>query len=408
MGFAGQQTKALGAASALLLLGISTYLPLAAQQPADWPETIKALVDQGHPEQALAVTDAWIRAYPEDLDAKAWHARLLAWTQRWPEAEAEFKALLERSPDDTDLLLDLARLLKWQQRYDESLRMLERACRASPAPPDCNLERERLVQLLGETRDSAASQKVAAPAPERSRAARHELRIGGTADLMSYTDNAGSAAVSLDSRWNKRWGSVASITHYDRFGQAATSYEGNVTYRFTGADALTLGGGTAGDQGIVPRLQLQFDYDHGFRLPGKGFLRGVEADYQQRWLWYQGAHALNLSPGAILYLPKDWRLLLRAGMTRLALTSQTAWKPSAVTRLTFPIRRALSGEVLVATGTENFGTVDQVLWHSTRTVGGGLRVRLATKQELIPFLQQQRFAPGKSDTSLGITYGFRF
>lgn len=169
-----------------------------------------------------------------------------------------------------------------------------------------------------------------------------------------------------------------------------------------------MGGGAAGDQGIAPRVQAQFEYGHGFHLPAQGFLRGVEAGYQQRWLWYRGARALSLAPTSVLYLPKDWTWLFRLSMTQLSLSSQKSWKPAGLTRLTFPIHRALTGHLLFANGMENFGTVDQVLWSATRTVGGGLRVRLVNRQELLTFVEYQRLAAGRSQTGLGIVYALRF
>lgn len=188
-------------AGRLVLLALTVCLPLPAQPPADWPVRIKSLVDHGHPDQAMAVAEEWMRAYPQDLDARAWHARLLAWSHHWPEAEAEYKSLVELSPEDSDLLMDLAHLLAWQKRYEESLQTVERACMASPGRADCDLERARLLRRLGRTRESRAKYKAMlekgvaveeskAALAELTPAASHELRIGGTADLMSYTDNA--------------------------------------------------------------------------------------------------------------------------------------------------------------------------------------------------------------------------
>ena len=421
MGFTRRYEIGCGSVRALVGCFVLLFVPMSlfAQPSAGWPARIKALADSGRLDQAMAVTDEWMRAFPQDLDAKSWHARLLAWSHYWPEAETEYRALLDRSPENSDLLLDLAHLLMWQKRYVESLHAVDDACKASPDRPDCDLERARVLRRLGRTKEARAEYKTVLEkgiAVEESKAAlealtqaaSHELRVGGTADLMSYTDNAGSAEVSLQSRWNERWRSAGALTRYSRFRQMATAFEGSVTYRLTGADALTLGGGTAGDQAIVPRAQAQLEYGHGFHLPPQGFLRGVEATYQQRWLWYRGARVLGSAPAAILYLPKDWNWLVRLSINRLDLAGASrSWKPSALTRLTFPIRRGLTGHVLVATGTENLGTVEQLLWSRTRTAGGGLRIRVAHRQELIMFVQYQHLAPGRSQTGVGVAYAFR-
>ena len=405
--------------SRLAVLILVACATAAAQPSTDWPARIKQLVDRGHVELALSVSEDWIKIYPRDLDARSWHARLLAWSRHWGEAELEYRSLLESAPEDSDLLLDLAHLFTWQKRYLEALGLAEHACTVVPKRGDCDLERARILRLMGRHSEARKEyQKLfdSAVAPEESKlalaelseAARHKLQIGATADFLNYTDNAGSAGASLDSRWNERWSSLAAVAHHNRFGQAATLIEVAATYRLTSADAVTLGGGTAGDQGIVPRAQVQFEYGHGFRLRGERAVRGVEATWQQSWLWYRGARVLSLTPAATLYLPRECEWLLRLSITRLDLPGpRRSWMPSGLTRLTFPIHRTLTGHVQFSTGSENFGTLDQVLFHSTRTVGGGLRIRLTPRQEIITFLQYQSLAPGRSQTGLGIAYALR-
>src|SRR5437879_9470336 len=117
MGFTRRYEIGCGRVRALACGLVLLFVPvtLFAQPSADWPARIKTLADSGRLDQAMAVTEEWMRAYPQDLDAKGWHARLLAWSHHWPEAETEYRALLDRSPENSDLLLDLAHLLAWQK-----------------------------------------------------------------------------------------------------------------------------------------------------------------------------------------------------------------------------------------------------------------------------------------------------
>lgn len=393
-----------------------TGMALRAEPPADWPARIRGLVDSGRMSEAVRVAEEWMAAYPQDLDARAWHARLLAWSHRWPEAEAEYRLLLSRSPGDADVLFDLARLLAWQRRYAESREIEQHACAVRHTEPDCDVAEARALKMLGRRREAREKYKALLEngmAVEESRAsldelsASHEVRVGGETDLLSYAGNAASGGVSIDSRWNDRWRSSGGVTRYSRFGETATAFEGSATYRLSGHDSLSVGGGSAGEQGIVPRAQAQFEYGHGFRL-AESLLRGIETDYQQRWLWFRGARVLRVGPAATLYFPKNWSWAVRLADNRIDLAgSQRKWKPAAMTRLTFPIRKAVSGNLVFSAGTENLGTADQLRWSATRSVGGGLRIRVASRQELIPLVEYQQLAPGRSQTSLGFAYAFR-
>jgi hypothetical protein len=81
-------------------------------------------------------------------------------------------------------------------------------------------------------------------------------------------------------------------------------------------------GAIASEQDIVPRREFQFEYGHAFRLDPKGPFGGVEASWQQRWMWYRDASVLILSPGVILYLPKDWIWLVRVSANRVSITGR--------------------------------------------------------------------------------------
>ena len=385
------------------VLCLSFLSTAVAQRSTEWPVRIREQVKQGSLDRAMVVAEEWIRAYPQDLDAMAWHARLLAWSQRWTEAEAEYRSLLLSLPADADVLMDLAHLLTWQKRYAEALEAIERACAARPERSDCSVEQERVLRLM-----SGTSEESGRAPDELTDAARHEVRVGGNADFLSDSGRGGSAGASLSSRWNDQWRSSEAVTRYYRYGQAATSFEGSATYRFAPNDALTAGVGTAGNQGIVPRVQGQLEYGHGFRLaPGRA-VRGIEATFAQRWMRYRDARVASLSPGAILYLPKDWNWMFRLSMSRISINGfQPNWKPAGLTQLTFPLHRSLTGHLVFAIGTENLGTLDRLLWRPARAAGGGVRIRLASGQELITFLDLRHFSGSRSQTSFGLAYAFR-
>ena len=124
---------------------------------ADWQEHIRRLVQQDELAKALLVAEDRLADYPEDLEARGWRARLLAWTHRWNESEIEYRAILESAPHDIDILPGLADLLTWQGRSAESIVFLNRAAVLDPGRNDVHLRRGRALHTLGRTAEAGAA-----------------------------------------------------------------------------------------------------------------------------------------------------------------------------------------------------------------------------------------------------------
>ena len=77
-------------------------------------------------------------------------------------------------------------------------------------------------------------------------------------------------------------------------------------------------------------------------------------------------------------------------------------------KLGFPLYRRLSGNMFFAVGSENFALVDQIGSFSAHTYGGGLRCRLNTKQDISGYVARQDRSTSRTQTSFGVSYGFRF
>jgi hypothetical protein len=115
----------------------------------------------------------------------------------------------------------------------------------------------------------------------------------------------------------------------------------------------------------------------------------------------------------ILYLPKDFTWSLGITGARSAFPGTGAqWQPSGITRLGFPLarwrERALSGNILFATGTEDFAQVDQIGSFSSHTYGGGLRFQFARYQDVSAYAAYQKRTQDRTDTTFGISYGIHF
>ena len=405
---------------ASLLFFISGDAARAFQSDADWAPRIRAFVEANDLQQAGKVTNEWLTAYPDDLDARAWRARLHAWTNHWEEAESEYRALIPLSPRDVDLLAGLSDVLIWQKRDKEALVFIDQAIAIDPNRLDITLRRAQALQRLQRTREAQISYEEILARDESSAdarkglkeirsAKRHELRIDSGLDSFSYAENGSAFSVSVRSKWNSRWATLGSVSQYHRFGENATGATAGATLNFSPRDALTVAGSAAKDNGIIPRASAEFEYDHGIHLSEAGPIGGLEIAYRQRWLWYRDARLLVLSPSAILYLPKNLNWLFQFSANRTAVTgSSPGWKPSGSTRLSVPFGNRASGYLLFAAGTENFEYAEQIGQHSMRTWGAGTRIKIAAGQEILGYLNYQRYAEGQTVTSVGASYALHF
>ncbi len=354
---------------------------------ADWQAGIRQRVAAEDLPGALARAEARLAESADDLEARGWRARILGWLGRWTEAEADYRRVLERAPKDVDILVGLGRTLRALDRPAEA-----RDCfRAALAIDPRNAEAE---QGLASVR--------AAP--------RHHLSVNADADRFNYTPQGAQAyAAAVRSDWTPRWTSVVGARFDHRSGVSAARWSGALTARLPARSALTVGGSIGRDHGIVSEGEIFADIGRGFTFDRSRFIRGVEVNLQARRLWFEAADVITVAPGAIVYLPRDWMLSVAVTAARSRFPDVGAeWRPSSVTRLTFPVAVVVTGHIFFAAGTENFALVDQIGRFSAKTVGGGARVRLPGGREVTGYIAYQARTQGRSQTSVGFGYVVRF
>jgi tetratricopeptide (TPR) repeat protein len=406
-----------------LLLGalLGLFLGHAAKaEGPNWETQIRECVAAHQFREALQIVEDRLAKAPQDLEAAGWRARLLAWSGRWKEAEEGYRRVLAAAPQDIDMLVGLANLLTWQRRYEESLSLLENAAQIDPHRADIYISKGQAYRGLARTEQARrAFQQALALEPSNADAraglasldgeARYELRFSSDIDTFNFTDAGQAYTTSLGIRINSRWSTSISGVSEQRFGQQAGRFLGSVSYRLTRRDSLTLGGGVAHDQAVVPKSESFFEYGRGFSFGDRGPARGAEASYHQHWFWYQNARVLALTPGILFYFPRGWTWSLEGTAARSHLSGLGAeWQPSGSTRLGFPLYRRLSGNVSFGVGTEDFALVDQVGRFSARTFGGGLHYSLSPRQELTNYFFTQDRSQGRTQTSFGFSYAIRF
>lgn len=405
---------------AILLLATLLAAQATAQERPDWQAQVREQVAAKQFRAALLQVDQRLAAAPEDLEARGWRARLLGWSNRMAEAEVEYRKILEMRPGDADVLLGLADVVAWQGRYEEALTILDRAQLPEAQRAEAAMRRGRWLRALDRREESRAAFQEALrldPSSGEAQAGlrslepepRHELRLGGDFDHFAFAQDAQSITLRLHSRWGERWGTGVAGNFQHRFGSEAGRFLADVTYRPTKTGALTIGGGAGRDEGVIPKREAFFAYSHGFQFEPRGFVRGVEAGYHQQWFWYRAARILALTPGVVLYLPRDWSWALGVTAARSRFPGTPAeWRPSGSTRLNFPLPGRLHGSLFFGVGTENFAQVDQIGRFSARTYGGGLRWQMASRQELAGHLFYQDRSQGRTQTGFGMSYAVRF
>ena len=372
----------------------------------------------------MRIVDREVARSPQDMDVRAWRARVLAWSGRLTEAEKEYVEILKVSRNDPDNWMGLASVYSREGKADEALRALSRALELDPKRADLHAARARALRAAGERSEARSEfQKALSldPTDVEARAGltsvrgepKHELRLGQDNDLFNFASANRDGWVRLTSQWTPHWSTNFSGSFYERAGIDAGKFSGSITGRQRRWGALTAGGAAGHDNAVIPKSEAFFDADHGWKISEANFVRSVEFVYGQHWYWYQQSRILTLNGATILYLPREWTLSLGATGARSAFSGTGAeWRPSGIGRLGFPLahwgERGLSGNVFFAAGTENFAQVDQIGGFASQTYGGALRFQVTAREDVTSFASYQKRTQNRTDTSFGLSYGIHF
>ena len=407
-----------------LLAGIWIFCLLAwgHQLSIGWREEVQRCVEARDWATAMDIVDREIARAPQDMDIRAWHARIRMWSGKLAEAEREYLEILAVVPNDPDNWMGLASVYSREGRTREALRALDRAMELDPKRADLRAARGRALQAAHDQSEAKLEFHHALDLDPNSTEARagllslrgepkHEVRVGVNADLFSFADANHDEGLSLISHWTSRWTTSVAGSVYRRGGTDAEKFVASATGNLPRWGALTVGGAAANDNNVIPKDEAFFDYDQGWKLRGSKIVRGVEIDYGQHWYWYTTARILTINETTLFYLPHDWTWSLGLTGARSHFSS-TEWRPSGMTRLGFPItkwnERRVGGNVFYAVGTENFAQVDQIGQFSSHTYGGGLRLQLTAREDVTGFASYQKRTQDRRQTSFGFTYGVRF
>lgn len=394
-----------------------------SQVPA-WQAQVRKYAEAKDWDSAMRLVDQEIARAPQDMDVRAWRARVLAWSGRLQEAEKEYLEILKVSPTDPDNWMGLAGVFLHEGKLPEAQQAISTAEELDPKRSDIHATRARILRAEGQRNEAQSEfQSALYFDPESAeaheglvsvrRSAQHELRFGQDNDLLSYSAGFHDEWMSLVSQWTSHWTTNVAGDFYRRSGSEAGKFVGSITRRQSGWGALTAGGAIGHDNAVIPKSEAFFDLDHGWKTGESGLVRGVEISYEQHWYWYQSARILSLTGTTLVYLPQNWSFTVGTTGSRSAFSGTNAeWRPSGMARLGFPLAqwgdRRLSGNVSFAAGTENFAIVDQIGSFASQTYGGALRLQISDRQDLTGFGGYQRRTQNRTDTTFGVSYGIHF
>ena len=408
----------------------ATSASLRAQPQADdWLARVQRRVAAHDLAGAQTIVQARLAAAPEDADALGWLAQLFAWTGHRAEAETTYRRALQFSPRDGDYLLGLATLLAQEGRNTTALSLLNAALQIPPQRADVYNERGRVLAALGRRSEAradfvkaralepasiaAADDEAAAGLRSLQLPPRLEVDLTNETDTFNYTGAASAQTVVFVAKPNDRWIFSNEADSYQRFGADAQKDIAAAAHRFRGGNWLALGAGVGNAQGVIPDAETYFEYDRGFSLSESAPLRGLEATYNQHWLWYQGAHALVLTGTLAVDFAREYRWTFSASEARSGFAgTPVAWEPSGYSKLEFPLPHVRAerflANVTFAVGSENFTEVDQLRAFASRTYGGGFRLGLTERQFVNFYFAWQDRNGGNSEGIYGASYGIRF
>src|SRR5690348_4057548 len=393
-------------------------------QAPDWQGQVRKYAEARDWASAMRLVEQEIAQAPQDMDVRAWRARVLDWSGKLQEAEKEYLEILKVSRMDPDNWMGLASVYLREGKLSYAYRAISTAEELDPKRSDIHAARARILRAEGQRKEAQSEFQSALHLDPGSaearegvtsvrRGAQHELRVGQDNDLLSYSDGFHDEWISFASQWTSHWTTNFAGNFYQRSGVEAGKFVGSVTRRESKWGALTVGGAIGHDNAVIPKSEAFFELDHGWRVGESGFVRGVEFNYSQHWYWYQSARILSLTGTTLVYFPRNWTFTLGSTSSRSAFSGTNAeWRPSGIARLGFPLvhwgDQKLSGSVSFAAGTENFAIVDQIGSFSSQTYGSGLRLQITDRQDLTGFAGYQKRTQNRTDTIFGMSYGIHF
>ncbi len=145
-------------------------------------DTATYLSWDGHLNQSLALTDAWLKSHPADRDFFILRGRVLGWRGRHAQARRAYQEALRQAPGDREALLGLAQMDLWAGDPDTADRRLASLGAEDAKSPEAELMRAQVDQRMGHLRKARNRTEALLDQPDLREDAQARLR--GLADAQ--------------------------------------------------------------------------------------------------------------------------------------------------------------------------------------------------------------------------------
>ena len=194
------------------LRGVDTHNVQNADQTLSLAKAYTALSDYA---TAARLYEDYLRARPDDTNARIAYARVLNWDRRYTAAERQYERLIDENPDRADLRYEYAEVLSYESNFAEALHMFSsltdlssnpRANLYSDVPPKAHYNRGQIYRWFGwndhailEQNQAIALDTSYLPARQELDLARHVRPTSSVGGQYSYaTDSNGFTLKRLD------------------------------------------------------------------------------------------------------------------------------------------------------------------------------------------------------------------
>jgi len=114
-----------------------------------WQAQVRIFVELHDWPSAMSVVGQQLARAPQDMDVRAWRARMLVRSERLSEAETEYLDILKISPTDPDNWLGPANLYLREGKIQEAQRSNSIAEDLDPSRADIHAARARVLRAAG-------------------------------------------------------------------------------------------------------------------------------------------------------------------------------------------------------------------------------------------------------------------
>lgn len=176
------------------------------------------------------------------------------------------------------------------------------------------------------------------------------------------------------------------------------------TYLIAGGGRNSYTGTTVAWSGTVEAGRFLYQSSH-------GPIRGLETAFtltKRGYYLSPSTDVLLVNPTAVVYLPRDWTLTLRAGAIRTTIAGAAKWTPSGGAKINVPLTRRLSVSPGVTFDTEP-SDVLQIRNISSRGFGTGVRFWLTRFTSVDAYYFRVLYGANHLvNDSYGVSYALRF